>query len=179
MVNAETLSLIELQNQVALLNNELQKRDEKINHLEEQLSWFKRQIFGKKSERTVSNLNNEQLTFEGFENSQAINEEQNKTIAAHERRKPNRNGQDKITLDPNLPVQTTIIDIPEKQKFCQESGVALVQIGVEITHKLAHEPGSYYIKEIIRPKYAHPQKEEAGILTADLPDNSPSKMSCR
>ena len=170
MINVEIHSLIELQNRLALLNKELQKRDEKIDYLEEQLAWFKRQIFGKKSERVVSNLNNEQLTFEGFENSQTINEEQKKTVAAHSRRKPNRNGQDKITLDPNLPVQTTITDIPEEQKFCQESGVALVQIGVDITHKLAHEPGSYYIKEIIRPKYVHPQKEEAGILTADLPD---------
>jgi len=163
MVNVESLSLEELK-------NELRKRDEKIDYLEEQLAWFKRQIFGKKSERVVSNLNSEQLTFEGFENSQITGEEQKKAVSAHTRKKPDRNGQDKITLDPSLPVQTTIIDIPEEQKFCRESGEPLVQIGVEITHKLAHEPGSYYIKEIIRPKYAHPQKEEAGILTADLPD---------
>ena len=39
-----------------------------------------------------------------------------------------------------------------------------MQIGVEITHKLAHEPGSYYIKEIIRPKYVTPKREEAGLL---------------
>ena len=47
----------------------------------------------------------------------------------------------------------------------------MVQIGVEVTHKLAHEPGSYYIKEIIRPKYAHPKRAEQGILIADLPDS--------
>jgi transposase len=46
-----------------------------------------------------------------------------------------------------------------------------VKIGVETTHKLAHEPGSYYIKEIIRPKYAHPANPEIGILTAQLPDS--------
>ena len=57
------------------------------------------------------------------------------------------------------------------KKICQETGQALVQIGVEVSHKLAHEPGSYYIKEIIRPKYAHPQREENGILTASLPDS--------
>ena len=67
-------------------------------------------------------------------------------------------------------MQTTLLDIPEEQKVCQETGEPLVQIGVDITHKLAHQPGSYYIKEIIRPKYAHPSKEEAGILTAELPD---------
>jgi transposase len=64
-----------------------------------------------------------------------------------------------------------LLDIPEEQKVCQETGQPLVQIGVEVSHKLAHEPGSYYIKEIIRPKYAHPLREEAGIFTAPLPDS--------
>ena len=54
------------------------------------------------------------------------------------------------------------LDISEEAKNCQETGEPLVQIGVEVSHKLAHKPGSYYIKEIIRPKYAHPQREENG-----------------
>ena len=80
-------------------------------------------------------------------------------MAAHERKKPNRNGQDKITLPDDLPVQTIVLDIPDEQKVCQETGEPLIQIGVEVSHKLAHKPGSYFIKEIIRPKYAHPKKE--------------------
>lgn len=140
-----------------------------IIYLEEQLAWFKRQIFGKRSERIVSDLNSQQLTFEGFENLPVA--EEKKIVASHTRREPKRNGQDAITLPPDLPVQTTILDIPEEQKICQETGEPLVQIGVEITHKLAHQPGSYYVKEIIRPKYAYPSKEEKGILTAELPDN--------
>jgi transposase len=149
---------------------EIAIRDEKITHLEEQLAWFKRQIFGKRSERVASDLNDQQLIFEGFENLQT-KEEAKKIVPAHTRRKPNRNGQDKITLPDDLPVKTTVLDIPEEQKVCQETGEPLVQIGIEVSHKLAHEPGSYYIKETIRPKYAHPQKEEAGILTAPLPDS--------
>ena len=156
------LALDELQIENDLLRNE-------ISFLNEQLAWFKRQVFGKRSERIVSDLNTQQLTFDGFENS-ASKEDQKKTIATHTRSKPNREGQDKIRLPDDLPVKTTTLDIPEEQKICQETGEALVQIGVEISHKLAHEPGSYYIKEIIRPKYAHPKKEENGILTAPLPD---------
>ena len=144
--------------------------DQKVHHLEEQLAWFKRQIFGKRSEREVSNLNSQQLLLEGFENL-ATKEIEKKTVAAHTRKKPNRDGKDKISLPEDLPVQTTILDIPEEQKVCQETGEPLVQIGVEVSHKLAHESGSYYIKEIIRPKYAHPQREENGILTAELPDS--------
>jgi transposase len=153
------------------LENENQTLRNEIVFLKEQLEWFKRQIFGKRSERIVSDLNSHQLIFEGFENTQSPSEEQKKTVSTHTRRKPNRNGQDKIILPSDLAVQTTILDIPEEEKICKETGQPLVQIGVEVSHKLAHEPGSYYIKEIIRPKYAHPQKEEAGILTAELPDS--------
>jgi len=140
--------------------------------LKEQLNWFQRQIFGKKSERIISDLNQEQMTFDGFENLPV--EEQKKIIPAHERCKPNRNGQDKITLPSDLPVETIVIDIPEEQKICAETGEPLVKIGEEITHKLAHKPGSYYIKEIIRPKYAVPSSD---ILIAELPDSIISK--CR
>lgn len=155
--------------QVIALSEALQKSHKKIAELQEQIAWFKRQIFGKRSERVVSNLNSQQLLFEGFE-SPAAKEEEKKTIPAHTRKKPNRDGKDKITLPDDLPVKTTILDLPEEEKVCQETGQPLVQIGVEVSHKLAHEPGSYYIKEIIRPKYAHPQKEENGVLTASLPD---------
>jgi transposase len=144
--------------------------DNEIYRLNEQLAWFKRQIFGKRSERDVSNLNSQQLIFDGFE-SPIHKDERKKTIPAHERKKPNRNGQDKITLPDDLPVETIVLDISDEQKICQETGEPLVQIGVEVSHKLAHKPGSYFIKEIIRPKYANPKKEESGILTADLPDS--------
>lgn len=152
------------------LLNAIAIRDEKISYLEEQLTWFKRQIFGQRSERTVSNLNADQLLFDGFENATSKELEKNR-VPGHERKRPNRDGKDKITLSEDLPVKTTVLDVPEEQKVCQETGQPLVQIGVEITHKIAHQPGSYYIKEIIRPKYAHPQREENGILTADLPES--------
>ncbi len=139
-------------------------------HIEEQLAWCKRQIFGQRSERVIDKPNSDQLFLKGFE-PLAPQEEEKKTVAAHQRKKPNRNGQDKITLPDDLPVESTVLDIPEKDKICQETGEPLVRIGEEISRKLAHKPGSYYIKEIIRPKYAHPKREEKGILTADLPDS--------
>ena len=44
----------------------LLERDQKINYLEEQLTWLKRQIFGKRSEKIISDLSSEQLQFDGF-----------------------------------------------------------------------------------------------------------------
>ncbi len=121
--------IIHLDQKVIHLDQKVVEKDLKIQDLEEQLAWFKRQIFGKRSERVVSNLNTQQLTFEGFENLASKNEKK-KAVAAHERRKPNRDGKDKITLPDDLPVETILLDISAEEKICQETGKALVQIGV-------------------------------------------------
>ena len=164
MTIAQKLDPEQLQKEVTELRSE-------IICLNEQIAWFKRQIFGKKSERVVADLNKNQLEFEGFDELETLEKQETKTVPAHERKKPKRDGQDAIKLSPDLPVQTVVLDIPEEDKICKETGIPLVQIGVETTHKLAHKPGSYYIKEIIRPKYAHPKKPEQGIQTAELPDS--------
>lgn len=145
-------------NENLLLKNQLAE-------LKEQLEWFKKQIFGKKSEKITSDLNSYQPMFDGFENEPTDMQEK-KLIPAHVRAKPNRNGQDKIDFPSDLPKETTILDIPEEQKTVD--GKLLVKIGEEVTQKLAHKPGEYYIKEIIRPKYALPNE---GVLTTDLPDS--------
>ena len=68
MTTAEITSSECLQAEIANLQAKLVERDEKVihlsqenNYLKEQLSWFKRQIFGKRSERIVSDLNEQQL----------------------------------------------------------------------------------------------------------------------
>jgi transposase len=138
--------------------------------LKEQIAWFKRQIFGQKSERIVPTPAN-QLMLDGFDQLETSSGEPMRTIPAHQRRKPKRNGQDAISLPSDLPIKTTVLDIPENEKVCKETGEPLVKIGEEVTHKLAHEPGSYYIKKIVRPKYANSQKPEEGVTTALLPDS--------
>ena len=163
MTTAQILDVDHLQNEIAL-------RDQKIVYLEEQLDWFKRQIFGKRSERIVSEIG-DQMKFDGFDELEKSSEKQTQTVPAHERRKPKRNGQDAIALPPDLPVQTVVLDVPEEEKICKETGKPLVKIGEEVSLKLAHEPRSYYVKEIIRPKYAYPHRPEAGVLTAQLPDS--------
>jgi transposase len=170
MTATEIPSLEQLWAENANLQAKLIECNQIIQQLKEQLDWFKRQLFGQRSEKTLGDLDEKQLLLAGFENLESPKEEE-QTIATHTRRKPKREGQDAIVLPPDLPVQRVILDIPEEKKVCQETGQPLVQIGVETTHRLAHKPGSYYIKEIVRPKYVHPKKEEAGIITAELPDS--------
>ena len=77
-----------------------------------------------------------------------------------------------MTLPPEeLPVETRVLDIPEEEKVCKVTGQLLVKIGEEVNHKLAYKSGNYFIKQIIRPKYALPQNSEGGIVTAFLPES--------
>ena len=140
-----------------------------VKYLKEQLAWFQRQIFGKRSEKTISNLNESQLEFEGF-NSLPAAPNKKDPVSGFERNKPNRSGKDKISLPSDLPVEELIIDLPEEEKICPETGKQLIKIGEEVTHKLSHRPGSYFIKRIVRFKYALPQESSGGILTAELPE---------
>jgi transposase len=150
---------------------EIAKLREEVSYLKEQVAWFQRQLFGQKSEKFVDNRKGQQLLLDGFDNLASQEAPEKQQIAAHERTKSKRNGQDKISIPENLPVERQVINLPEEEKTCSETGEPLVKIGEEITCKLACTPARFFIKEIVRPKYALPQKSEGGIRTAPLPES--------
>ncbi len=168
-MTAAPISIEDLQQQNATLSAEILFLSSENLSLKEQLEWFKRQIFGKKSERVIG-AHQDQLQFEGFESLSEQNPP-TQTIPAHERKTRSSTGKDTIKLPEDLPMETTLIDIPEEEKVCQETGIPLQKIGEEVTHKLAHRPGSYFLRRIIRPKYAHPTQEEKGIIIAPPPES--------
>jgi len=86
-------------------------------HLKEQLSWFHRQIFGKRSEKIVdTNKSTEQLL--PFDLPSTTEVEKEKIITSHTRRQAKKNKSDKITFPENLPVKCTVIDVKEEEKVC-------------------------------------------------------------
>lgn len=132
---------------------------EENTFLKEQLDWLKRQLFGVRSEK-LKPLNEDQLEFEGFDLLDKEKPEA-KTVKQYERKPPNRNGQDKITLPDDIPIKTTILDIAESEKICPDTGKALVKIGEEKSYKLAHQPGSYYHQRDHSPKICSPNTKRA------------------
>ena len=103
----------QLQSKVLEYSNEIAALKNENTYLKEQLAWFQRQLFGKRSEKTVANLDEKQLVFEGFDRLESTSKEETQTVPAHTRRKPKRDGQDKITLPPDLPVERT--EIPARK----------------------------------------------------------------
>jgi len=138
---------------------------EKVVDLEGQLEWFRKQFFGSKSERLISD-SPQQLVF--FPEMAPVEKQTKEKIPGYERNK-GKPGEASIKLPANLPIERIQIDLPAEEKVCKVTGELLVKIGEEITRKLAHRPGSFYIKEIVRPKYAAPNQKEAGVRIAPLP----------
>lgn len=150
-------------NTIAFLENQ-------VKSLNEQLDWFKNQIFGKRSEKIITG-SSEQIMLPGFEQvDQPIVKEQE--IGPHKRIKISKEDKYTLSFREDLPVERIILDLPEEEKVCSETGKPLVKIGEVISQKLAHKPGSYYIKEIIRPKYATPKGVQTEtVLSADPVDS--------
>lgn len=147
-----------------------------VSSLKEQLAWFQRQVFGKRSEKIVKKLDDNVLLLPGFKEhfenlENQLEQKEEKQITAHKRKTPKNKGKDKITVPEDLPVERIELDIPEEEKTCSETGLPLVKIGEEISRKLAHVPESFYVKEYVRPIYAMPKGVEEGIRVADLPDS--------
>ena len=67
-----------------------------------------------------------------------------------------------------MPCEEIIIDVPEEDRICAETGQPMVFFKNEVSRKLAYKPGSYYVKVFIRPIYKSPKSNE--LVNADLPD---------
>ncbi len=155
-----------LQGMVKQLLGQVNDKTRENYDLQSQIDWLKRQLFGRKSEK----LNpNQRLLFEdAFD---ALNQASDEA-PSEESQKPgsNRKKRNKNTM-PNIngrvPLPAHLSRIPE----CHAPDPRLIDglrcIGEDITEILEYIPAGFYVREIIRPKYAQP--DGSGIVMAPLP----------
>jgi transposase len=137
----------------------LRSKDEQIATLSEQLTalrhqieWFRRQIFGQKSERFIAESNPEQM-YLGQMPVPETNCEKRKTIPAHSRRVATQDGADtgeslKFFDESRIPVRSIRLDHPDTAgKNADQYEV----IGEKITYRLVQNPGSYEVLKVHRP----------------------------
>ena len=126
---------------------------EKIAALEHQLEWFRRQIFGQKSERFAPEPDPNQLHLgETFAVPDAPVEER-KPIAAHSRRSAQHDGAENSEELPffdesKVPVRILTLYPTEVQGMAQDQ---FRIIGEKVTYRIAQRPGAYEILKIRRP----------------------------
>jgi transposase len=156
----------------------LQEKDRQIASLQaqvtlltEQLGWLKKQIFGVRSERIVADLGQQALPFAIAEVAAGPPVEVIEEVRYQRRKAVKNRGKDTISYPDDLPVERKILDVPEQEKVCSQTGEPLVCIGEEVTRKLARKAEQFFILELVRPKYASRKNPDQGVLTAALPDS--------
>ena len=147
------------------LQNKLIQSQSEIAYLKYQLDQLKRQVFGVKRERYISMLDAGQLVLPiEDENPPVIEEEGTITVEAHDRKKNKKKANHPLRkpFPADLPRQVEKIFPPGFDENSLEK-----PIGEEITEILEEIPGKFYVRQIIRYKFAN--KETGGVVIGELP----------
>lgn len=141
----------------------------KVVALQEQLDWFKRQLFGRKSERVIDSSEESPL-LTGFELPDADEEvPETMTVPAHDRRKKRKsNGNCTLTFSEDVPIVENLIDVPKEERTLPD-GREMVLIDVDVEDKLCQRPDAYYIQRNIRPRYALRGNARLGVVQEPAP----------
>jgi transposase len=132
--------------------------DEKVLKLEHELTWLKRNLFGKKSEKFIPHDQQMSLDIDVEPVEVPLEEEH----IEYDRKKPSKKkeGHGRGHMPTHLPFKDTVIEPEEDTEDSRK-------IGEEITWELEYEPGSLFVHRYIRPKYV--KKDDNSIIIGVLP----------
>jgi transposase len=162
LIVASRQELIDIITAQAVQNDTLTN---KIAELSMQLDWFKRQIFGSKSERFIPSDDMQTALELGAVKQEEI-ENAGTGISVNYLRKSTApstpaKGHGRGNMPTHLPIKETTVEPAEVID-------GMVKIGEEVSWYFEMDtPSSLHIVKIIRPKYALPEKD--GIVIGDLP----------
>jgi len=153
----------------AELNALVHSQAETIATLQQQLDWFRRQLFGQKSERFAPEPDPAQMHLGEVLPLPALTVEKVKSIAAHTRRIAQTDGAESGEELPffdesKVPVHSIVL-MHAEAKDLKSSECEI--IGEKVTYRLAQRPGSYVILKYHRPVIK--RKDTQAILSAPAP----------
>jgi transposase len=137
--------------------------EQQVALLQEQVTWLKRRLFGRSSEKAPELSPDQGALFNEAEVLASTAAPDSIVIPAHERKKAGRK-----KLAAELPRIEIVHDLPEAEKRCAQDGTALERIGEEIAEQLDFQPARLRVLRHIRPKYACPCCR-AGVKIAPVP----------
>lgn len=141
--------------EVAALLQMIEAQRQQIAELKRQLEWFRRQVFGSKSERLTVLQNAQQMSLgEGLTAGASSALPKVQTVAAHARRiappqAAAAKGPSVPFFDENrVPIQTIELPDPQVKDLPSED---YERIGEKVSYRLAQRPGSYVVLKYVRP----------------------------
>ena len=150
-------------------NTALAQLQSEFQVLKQQLQWFKRQLFGEKSEKRLELDPVEQgnlLGALGVEAPPALDEPATHTVT-YERRNKVRDGavnDSGLRFDANVPVKTIEVRDPAIEAIPENLREV---IGEKVSYRLAQQPGSHVVLKYVRPVVK--RKDTLAIVTALAP----------
>lgn len=156
-----------------VLEAELTEARAENERLRQRIKLLEKALFGPRSERLVEAPENQGTFSEMLAELEELSEQLDEVAeppppARPPRRRKKRRSLEELIPD-DLPTEEIVLDVPEEDRVCLETGEPLVQIGEERSIKLAYKPGSYYKKVYIRPKYASRRDPGQGVLCLPMP----------
>ena len=142
---------------------------EEVEKLSNELAWFKRQMFGSKTEHYIPEDDTPSL-FPEEESPEPSKEVQTATVSEHERKVRQPNALSEIPAD--LPREECVIDVPEEERE------GMILIGYDESERIAYRTGLYVI-HFKRAKYADPSDALRGVVTAPAPGDVFDSVSGR
>ena len=153
-----------------ILQNNADLKD-KLSSVNSQLEWFKRQLFGRKSEKLTeldTSIINDMFAGQSGSESKTPEPEETITVPAHSRKKravvgtPDDSG---LRFDPSVPVKEIEVPCPELEADPE----AFEVIATKTTYRLAQRPSAYVILKYVRKVIK--RKETQKIITTPAPEN--------
>jgi transposase len=145
------------QAEIAAVLRHNQELAQETADLQRQVEWFKRQLFGRKSERRLREPDAQQLPLAGLLPAGNVPADlppaPTETVKAYHRRArfaavDGPPEEQALRFDPSVPVEVIELPNPELARLRPEEYEV---IGEKITYRLAQRPGAYVILKYVRP----------------------------
>lgn len=154
---------VELPSDLATAHQIISTQCDRISELEHQVAWFKRQIFGEKSEKRRLNtmpVIGDQICLGEQLNGESKSKDQNPgtTVKEHVRKKSNKQAlpddcaESGLRFNSNVPVEEVIVPCPELEG---ERADKYEEISEHVVERLAQRPGAYYVVRYRGKKVKH------------------------
>jgi transposase len=170
--SAQTLpdDVATLRQMVLSLLADVDAKNVHLMDLKQQLAWFQRHTFGRRSEKypadhpVLFDLLNPAASEPPAAKAPASSKGPTTGAKTSSSR---RNG--RTPLPAHLPREPIEHPVPEAQLTCPCCGRAKTRIGQEVSEELDYVPASFVVRQHIRPKYACKHCQD-GVVIAPLPD---------
>lgn len=166
--------------QIGELTRKLESTQRQLTTLQHQMEQMLRRLYGRKSEQLNPNqMMLDSIILESLEQSAQPVPPAAEIQCTPEAIKPRKASQHhgRVPIPEHLERVEILLDIPEEQKVCIETGEPLKVISVEVSEKLEYRPGKLIVNVYKRPQYALPERSDSfgGVIAAAMPDHPIAK----